>query len=271
MYSNCCQPVSYSVILPSGPLMMPRFTGKSMNWISWFGVEALTKSRSGMNDPNGTFTNRLLSTSHAEYRGSPAASSASLWSCLVLSKPWGSVCGGRPSSRCWSSAASELPPLKNPPAAAAMPSTPTRLVNFRNIVDFSPGKNFGTSDTPLVSSFVRPAATAALIPTGLDHCVCQVISRYGRILRVAAIQGRRANELSECGIPPAAQTLDIPAASHHHDGPGPSSVLFQFDNNMAAGLRAAIRFHRPVRGPEIGVSGINSAEIRLARTGRQSL
>ena len=38
IYSSCLQPLSYKVILPSGPLMIPRLTGKSMNWMSWLGL-----------------------------------------------------------------------------------------------------------------------------------------------------------------------------------------------------------------------------------------
>ncbi len=48
-----------------------------MNWMSWFGVEGLTKSLSGMNEPKETFTNRLLSISHAEYSGAFAFLSTS--------------------------------------------------------------------------------------------------------------------------------------------------------------------------------------------------
>ena len=58
MYASCFQPVSYSVILPSGPSMIPTFTGK-------FTV-VLSPALSGWKPPKGTNMNRLLSTIHAE-------------------------------------------------------------------------------------------------------------------------------------------------------------------------------------------------------------
>src|SRR5262249_61057034 len=67
MYASCFQPLSYSVSLPSGPLMTPKLTGKSMNWISCRGVDGPMKSRSGMNAPNETPPQRLLPENHIDH------------------------------------------------------------------------------------------------------------------------------------------------------------------------------------------------------------
>src|SRR5262249_36832376 len=118
MYASCFQPLSYSVSLPSGPLMTPKLTGKSMNWISCRGVDGLMKSRSGMNAPNGTPTKRLLSRSHAEYNGALSARSASRSRASTLSKPAEITCGGRLSS---SSAMATGATIANTPSSPSSP------------------------------------------------------------------------------------------------------------------------------------------------------
>src|SRR5215831_4605366 len=88
MYANCFQPLSYRVICPSGPLMTPKLAGKSKKGMLCFGsVLPGMKARSGMNEPGGTPTNRLLSMSHAEYSGEFSACSTSRSRRSVLSKP----------------------------------------------------------------------------------------------------------------------------------------------------------------------------------------
>src|SRR5712671_6222566 len=70
MYASCFQPLSYRVMLPSFPLMIPTLAGKSKRGILCLGsVLPGMKARSGMNAPEGTLTNRLLSTSQAEQSG----------------------------------------------------------------------------------------------------------------------------------------------------------------------------------------------------------
>ena len=66
IYSSCFQPLSYRVILPSLPLDDSEIGRKVEKGMLFLGVVAGDESRSGMNEPKGTFTNRLLSTSHTE-------------------------------------------------------------------------------------------------------------------------------------------------------------------------------------------------------------
>ena len=67
--------------------MMPMLTGRS--------TVVFRPALSGMNAPNGTFMNRLLSTIHAEWSGPFSARSTSRSRLSVLSKPLGKTCGGR--------------------------------------------------------------------------------------------------------------------------------------------------------------------------------
>src|SRR5688572_29263165 len=71
-YSCCFQPVSYRInSLPH--LITPTLTGRSTVGMLLLGlVLPGTKVRSGMNDPNGTFMNRLLSISQTEQTGACA-------------------------------------------------------------------------------------------------------------------------------------------------------------------------------------------------------
>src|SRR6516164_10651235 len=67
IYSSCFQPLSYKVILPSFPLIIPTLAGKSKKGRLCFGsVLPGMKARSGMKEPDATLMNRLLSTSQAE-------------------------------------------------------------------------------------------------------------------------------------------------------------------------------------------------------------
>src|SRR4030095_10744043 len=187
MYASCFQPESYRVSLPSGPLMIPTFTGKLTNggsptsgvnarWGTFMNrllstIHAEDKgaasgrarpltARSAVNRLWGTFINRLLSTIHAEYNGASSARSTSFRRLSVLSKPLLITCGGS-----W--AARKAPPLPSAPASATSPITTRVRLTFRLIaLPPSPLQGYGLLHIAL--SCWHPSLHRSLVPELVD-------------------------------------------------------------------------------------------------------